>query len=229
LEAASGDPGDLPELARYSWSLLKLSSRASRDRALLHDAYRCWREVWTATFAELDGVDRVHSDDFARQQEFVALFEEGRCIGLVGFRFLDLATEMACEDSYFKIWPEPVIVRARSISRVVCVMSNLTVHPSSRGSLGSTSVKEILTILATNRFAASVCSLALGTMRNNRGMSDLVYRYGATCLVPNAVLHGVSVDLVEFSRWSVRSALTAPKPASVIRTFCGETADRRIA
>lgn len=222
-------PEAAAELSAYSWALLRPSSRVSRDRALLHEAYRCWREVWSATFAELNGAERLFSDDFARQQEFVTLFEAGRCIGMVGLRHLDLATQIACDDSYFKIWPEQLIARSRSVSRVICVLNNLTVHPDKRGANGFMSVKEILTVLTLNRFASSTSGTAVVCTRNNRGVGDLMYRYGASCLLSNATLHGVSVDLVEFSRWSVRAALAAPRPACVIRQLCGGSEDRRSA
>jgi hypothetical protein len=227
--AAVLEPDAERELSRYAYALLKPGTRSGRDRALLHEAYRCWREVWAQTFGELNGAERLFSDDFARQQEFVSLFQGGKCVGMVGFRFLDLATEVASDDSYFKIWPEHAVARVRAASRVVCVMSNLTVHPSKRGSQNGISVKDLLTVLSLYRFSTSVCGVGLVTTRNNRGVGDLMYRYGANCLVSNATLHGVAVDLVEFSRWTVRRALATPWPAAVIQQLCSADADRRIA
>lgn len=226
---AQNDAEGVLDLSGYSYALLKAGSRSTRDRGLLHEVYRCWKEVWTQTFAELDGAERIFSDDFARQQEFVTLFDGGQCVGLVGFRFIDLATEIACDDSYFKIWPERALARARASSRVVCVMSNLTVHPDKRGKPGSISIKELLTVLSLHRFSVSTCGIALATTRNNRGVTDLMYRYGANCLLPNATLHGVAVDLIEFSRWTVRTHLSSPRPSGVIQQLCIESGDRRIA
>jgi hypothetical protein len=117
------------EVARYAYALLKPGSRSDAIGSCSTKRTAAGREVWAQTFAELNGAQRLFSDDFARQQKFVSLFQDGKCVGMVGFRFLDLATEVASDDSYFKIWPEHAMARVRAASRVVCVMSNLTVAP----------------------------------------------------------------------------------------------------
>jgi hypothetical protein len=214
----------------FYYSLIKPSSRSPRDKPLIHETYRCWKDVWSATLKELDGAERVYSDDFARQQEFVALFHGDRCIGMVGFRFVDLATEIATDDSYFKCWPAHAMARVRASSRPVCLMSNLTVHPDYRGGTGDVSVKELLTILSLHRFSRGPagCSTGLVTTRNNRGVNDLMARYGATTLVHDAVLHGVKVDLVAFSRWTVRTMLGRGRPGSIVAQLV-EPSQRRTA
>jgi len=169
----------------------------------LDDAFSCWRAVWGQTLLELDGAARVFSDDFARQHELGSLFYAGRCVGLSGYRWVDLTRTANREDSYFKVWPESLLGHIAARSALVCVGSNLTVLPHWRGANAGYSVKEILMTLAVKRFLASNADVMVGTMRNDRGMNGLVYRLGARPVLQSIAHHGVQVDLVTFDRFAL--------------------------
>jgi hypothetical protein len=175
-------------------------------------AYRCWQEVWSETFRDLDGVVRVYSDEFTRQHEIGALFLNNVCIGLTGFRWVNLSGAASLDDSYFKVWPKTPLRLLQRDGPNVCIGSNLTVLANWRGRLHGPSVKELLLALSIERFLASPADALAGTMRNDRGMNALSYQLGFTALLEGAVHHGVAVDLVAFYR-DARAA--HPKPAGL--------------
>ena len=81
--------------------ILEPESGLDPHSPLVDEAYRCWRAVWEPTFFELTGLMKLHSDDFARQHELVTVFQEERCVGLTGFRYIDLDADVTRHDSYF--------------------------------------------------------------------------------------------------------------------------------
>jgi hypothetical protein len=183
-----------------SYEVLDVRTPESRAERHIEQAYRCWQQVWSETFRELDGVERVHSDEFTRQHEIGALFLNDVCIGLTGYRWVDLSLPLHQDDSYFKVWPKAPLRRLQRDGSNVCIGSHLTVLPAWRGRRGDISVKEILLALSVRRFQASSADVLAGTMRNDRAMNVLGFRLGFTALFQDAVLHGVGVDLVAFYR-----------------------------
>jgi hypothetical protein len=188
------------DTAELSYRLLRPASASGIERWRLAEAYRCWNAVWSETLRELDDASHVFSDDFSRQHELGALFFDERCIGLTGFRWVDLDLEHHRNDSYFKAWPEHALRDLAAAGSNICVGSNLTVLPEWRGQGPGFSVKAVLMRLAVKRFLASGANSMAGTMRNDRGMNGLVYQLGAQPLATDVIHHGVKVDLVVFPR-----------------------------
>src|SRR5262245_7306877 len=93
------------EPARFSYQLLSPLTASGAQRELLEQAYTCWSSVWRQTLRELDGAGHVYSDDFTRQHELGCLFYSGQCVGLTGYRWVDLSLAESRDDSYFKVWP----------------------------------------------------------------------------------------------------------------------------
>lgn len=193
---------------------------------LVDEAYRRWRAVWEPTFLELTGLTKLHSDEFSRQHELVTVFQDGCCIGLTGFRYLDLDSDVTRHDSYFATWPEEAYAAARAWGREACIIGNFMVTPEHRGRRGGLSLSEIVTVLSLYRLTTSRANVALVTTRNDRRVNQLMYRYGAYRLFENATMHGVSVDLVAFPREQTKAMLRAPALESLIRKLTGPTKDR---
>ena len=194
--------------------------------ALVDEAYCRWRAVWQPTFFELTGQVTLHSDEFCRQHELVTLFQAERCVGLTGFRYIDLGSDVTRHDSYFASWPDEAYAAARSWGREACIIGNFMVTPEHRGRRGGFSLSEIVTVLSLHRLATSRANVALVTTRNDRRVNQLMYRYGAHRLFENATLHGVSVDLVAFPREEVKAMLRAPSLQSMIRKLAATDRSR---
>jgi hypothetical protein len=163
-------------------------------------AYKCWKDVWSETFLELDGNSKLASNDFTRQDEVSALFHGDKCLGVTFFNWIDFASQVAKEDSYFEVWSPKAISELTKFDSRVLVCSNFTLHPDGRRNALGVSMKDVLMGLLVKRFLDSGANSMTGTVRNNRGVNVCTYRHGAVALERDFKLHGVEVDLVAFYR-----------------------------
>jgi hypothetical protein len=211
-----------PRLAGLTYHLLQPDRRFEQHSPLVDEAYRCWRAVWEPTFAELTGLTKLYSDEFARQHELVTLFEDTRCVGLTGFRYIDLDSAIIRQDSYFGNWSDEAFAAARAWGREACIIGNFMVTPEHRGRRGGVSLSELVTILSLYRLTTSPANVALVTTRNDRRVNQLMYRFGAHRLFENATMYGVSVDLVAFPREETKAKLRESMHDTIIRQLTSE-------
>jgi hypothetical protein len=195
-------------VSRFSFRNLR---RGTREPSIA-EAYACWREVWFEALVELDGIKRLYSDDFTRQDEISALFYDDICVGLTGCRFVDISSEAARDDSYFKAWPEAALDALAADGTRLCIGNNMTVRREWRGRIDGLSIKRLLMILSIQRFLASDAHALAGTMRISRAMDRVVYDLGFQPIVRGVVHHGVEVDLVGYFR-ARQPSMPAPKAA----------------
>jgi hypothetical protein len=182
-----------------SYHLLRPGDAGPAEVPLMGEAYRCWEETWSATFGELENRPDVRSDDFTRQDEVGALFHDYECIALTFYRWIDLASPIARNDSYFAVWPEDARDAACVRGSRICVSSNFTIGAPWRRAEGCT-LKDVLGALVVERFLASPADALVGTMRTDRGMGRMTDRLGFRRLREGVIHHGVGVDLVVFYR-----------------------------
>lgn len=187
----------------WSYHLMCPRSVDAAERERMVRAHLCWRDTWGAMLWDLDGEELRFSDDFSRQDEIGALFNGNECVGLSGYRYVDLSLPWQRVDSYFQPWPPELVEQIAAATPRVCIGSNLVVAPSWRGSLTPMRVSEMLLALAVQRYAESDAQIMLGTMRNDRRMNHVSYRMGARPLRTNVMHHHVAVDLVMFTRNTV--------------------------
>jgi hypothetical protein len=190
---------------------------------LLGEAYRCWSEVWTQTFAELDDAQGLASDDFTRQDEIAALFHEWECVGTTSLRFVDVSNAIFRDDSYFNVWPHEVLAAASARGPRICIASSFTVSPHWRRARGAR-IRDVLGALAVERFLKSDADALIGTVRNDVGMNAFTYKLGCHALARKLTLHGVDVDLIVFFRKTcMRPPLeaTAEKIVQTLRPLRG--------
>jgi hypothetical protein len=210
---------NIVDTERLSYHLLRPQQSGPADLPLLGLAYRCWSEIWTQTLAELDGITRLPSDDFTRQDEIGALFHGWDCIGMTFFRWIDLANPIFKDDSYFTPWSPEALAKATSQGTRICISSHFTVHSQWRNAKGC-SIKDVLGALIVERFLRSDCHALVGTMRNDHGMNRFTYRFGAKPVERNAVHHGVPVDLIAFYRGLCVRPRLADDVESVVERVC---------
>jgi hypothetical protein len=169
------------------------------DLPLLGSAYECWSGVWKQTFAELEGRNVLHSDEFTRQDEIGALFHGYECIALFFSRRVDLSNPLTQDDSYFSVWPQQARDAACAHGNRVWLSSNITIHPDWRRP-ANVQLSRLVCALIMERFLISDADVLVGTMRNDRSMNTVTYGLGAQPLAHDVVHHGVPVDLVAFYR-----------------------------
>jgi hypothetical protein len=182
-------------------------------RATMRQAYELWRDGWGATLRDVCGLQRIHSDEFTRQDEIVAMFHAGTCIAVSGLRWLDLSLPMARDDSYFGCWPEPAIVRLER--SLICISSNTLIAPAWRGTrieLGGAPthipLKLAMIGLPLKRYVESRARFMVGVTRNDRAMDRTSRELGFFRLATIQV-HGIDSDVVA----AERSSLLEPGPA----------------
>lgn len=184
--------------------------RTSRH-PLIRSAYELWRTEWQATLQELDGITRLHSDEFGRLDEVSVISIGQRCISLVGLRWLDLSLPMAREDSYFQPWPEEVM--ARLGQGIVTIVGNFVIHPDWRRALIDPSAERsgaplplaVASLqLAFRRFMQSPAEQVIGVVRNDRSINRVAAAAGALS-IGQIELHGIESDLMIVTRDSART------------------------
>lgn len=184
-----------------NWSLTVLpGNQPSESFANQHAVvYQAWHEVWASAFKEADIQKPVFSDEFTRQDDVIAVFEEGRCLLCLFFRTVDLSTLVGRSDSYFSGWTDTALNGLQRDSSVVCVGSNTTVVPFARGNYKGFSLKNLLAALAVQYFVNSSPGSAMtAAMRNRRGMNVAGKQAGATLLDANVPVNGEPTDLMAF-------------------------------
>jgi hypothetical protein len=176
------------------------------NHPLFCSAYDLWRDEWRATFQELEGTTRIHSDEFLRQDEISVLSIGPQCIAVTGLRWLNLSLSAAREDSYFSPWPEDAMRQLGTV--VVGISGNTTIRADWRGSLvdpalpmpGETTPLALATMaLALRRFVHSPAEHVIAVARNDRAMNRVAASIGAQT-IGQIKLHGIDSDLILISR-----------------------------
>lgn len=162
--------------------------------------YKAWLESWKATFFQLEKKTTLYSDAFTRQQEIGALMYGRECIALSGFNPRDMNLSAHRSDSCFQVWPTSIMDELANYKNGICMVSSyLTIAEGWRKqNVDELSIKDVLMGLLVKRFMESPADALLGTVRNNRGINTLCYRFGAVQLAQDLVHHGVNVDLIAY-------------------------------
>jgi hypothetical protein len=175
----------------------------------MRSAYELWRDEWRATLSELEGITRIHSDEFVRQDEVSVLSIGARCVSITALRWIDLREPIGREDSYFQLWPDHTVQLLGET--LVGVSSNTLVHPEWRrariepepGQQGEP-LSFVTVALAIRRFMDSEACSVLGVTRNDRSMNRVAAGVGAVKL-GQTVVHGVESDLICITRAAART------------------------
>jgi hypothetical protein len=163
------------------------------------EVYDVWKSVWTKTLRDLDGAERLYSDDFTKQDEIIVLYFESKPVALVCHRFVDISLQMNQDDSYFKPWPKKAILSLQKDGNNIAIGSQITILPDFRKTVwDGIPLKELITALSLDTLRAKPIDAITGVMRADKGMNDLFFRCGATALLKNVTFHNVPVDLVAF-------------------------------
>ncbi|RYZ81600.1 MAG: hypothetical protein EOP04_23645 [Proteobacteria bacterium] len=172
-----------------------------QDRATYAEVYRCWKEVWSKTFIELDKTDdHLKSDAFTRQDYVGAIFNKDVCIALCFYRWCDPTLETLKADSYFSNWAETHIKKLTSRGSSILVCSNFTIAPSARGLQLGFSMKDLLVGTSLRFFLESGADAMTGALRRDKHVNEACARWGGVELareIPSG--HGdATVDLMAF-------------------------------
>jgi hypothetical protein len=176
-------------------------------------AYLAWHETWEKTYkCDFQATSFLPSDEFTRQDEILAIFFRGECAALCFFSHVNMVDESAKSDSYFKNWPEIAVSGLCEQGSEVIICSQFTVIEKFRKEelMMDASWKNILMGLLIKYFVESQKHAMTGTMRVNKAMDRLTYKFGATPLIEKmeypAGKEMTLVDLVAFFQSNVQIA-----------------------
>lgn len=183
--------------------------------------YKCWQDVWGATFKELDGLDELKSDAFTRQDFIGAIFVDGECKAMALYRYVDASLPTMKDDSYFANWNEIAIKKLCSHGQRVLVCSYFTIHPTARKETLGFAMRDFLIGLTSTVILHTEMDAMTSAARKNRGVEKLTYEWGALPIaidVPSGHGADVYVDLAAFYKAQVSVA----RKANVITPFIDE-------
>jgi hypothetical protein len=183
----------------FSPSDLSISSCLEHQKA-----YELWSNVWSETFRDLVGAEKVYSDDFLKSNEISALFYEDEPISVFVFNQVNMQSKAFQNLSYFKNYPSSVIEQLKTYENIM-IMGYLTVAKEWRKSITNISFSDVHVGLAVKKFQISNNQALVSFTRNNRKVNDVVYRFGATGLLKDHTAHNVSVDYILIDKQSARN------------------------
>jgi hypothetical protein len=148
--------------------------------------YECWKEVWEKVYRDEMKLTHTHfSDDFLRQDEIVALFTEGKCVGMAFMRFCDLRLLPFQQDSYFRYWPPQKIEEVLHMGNRVSLASYFTVHPDFRQVREPVCWKELLLSLFVDAYCEHEVDVMITAARKLRSNEKLCQKLNAKVLAEN--------------------------------------------
>ncbi|WP_108917967.1 hypothetical protein [Methylosinus sporium] len=163
-----------------------------------NSAYATWRTVWLETFRELEGAERLYSDEFCRQNEILCIFRERECLAMGLMRWTNLELQSARDDSQLGAWPVDALENVASHGSRIIIASRLTLHPLARGGALGLPMMDVIIGLMIRRMLESGAHAMLGAPRTDRGVHRACYRLGGTPLVPGVIRHNAPIDLIAF-------------------------------
>src|SRR5438067_2503694 len=108
-------------------------------------AYHCWKETWETAFKhEMNHEQKLFSDPFTRQDEILAVFYKGICMGVTFFRWVDFSIESTLHDSYFEHWPSAALDALRRDGDRIVIISQFTLNLKTPKSLEGISARDLL-------------------------------------------------------------------------------------
>ncbi|MBX9766550.1 MAG: hypothetical protein K2X47_04695 [Bdellovibrionales bacterium] len=182
-------------------------------------AFELWKNIWSQTLRDLDGLDYLPSDQFTRQDLVAGLFLKNKCIGLTCFRKADLKSSIDRSDSWFKPWPETTMIELSQKYPQAAANSFFTIHPDFRKTTVTDGKLDLPVSLLMAEFVATIAfhsaaDATYGVTRNNRSVNKLAYHGGATPVAVDQTHHGVLVDLIAYYPEKLRIAMEGFLPAT---------------
>jgi hypothetical protein len=163
-------------------------------------AYELWHQVWAPTLLELDGVQKLHSNEFTRHDYTAVIFDHDLPVSLICYSEVNLNSRARREDSWFNSWPVETLERFKTKTETPSLMGAwLCTHPEYRKSLGPDKTNfgqvsmEIFGKLVLDRNYEQ----GFGVTRNNRSVDKYAQHTGCE-VVGKTMDHGCEVNLVVF-------------------------------
>ncbi len=175
---------------------------SSKDSDYLNLLYKSWKRNWFDLFEEIGNREQCSSDEFARQDYFLALYLNHELAGSIGFREVDLSLEVGVDDSYMIPWPGEF--KSTFSKEKILLMSGFNIAKKFRGRFLRVPSMFLFGTFIMKQFLRSK-NLALVTIaRNDAGVNKFCEAFGANKVGYSENFHGKECDLMCFEKESVK-------------------------
>lgn len=162
------------------------------------DVYKHWLEVWGPHFKERNGIKKLHSDNFTKQDEICTFFLGSHCISTLCGRIVDLTRPTDLDDSYFDVWDEGSVAALKKNGPLVALMNQLTVIPKCPPFKESVRVRDVMLHLVLSHLLRCGVDSVAAVARKDKGMHVSLRLLGGESVKSDIPLHGGHVDLMVF-------------------------------
>jgi hypothetical protein len=146
----------------------------------LYDAaYQTWSAVWHETFGKLRGIEKVDSDNFTRQDEWICIFDGGTCAVAAALRCVDASDPTVFDDSYFRPWPDGSLPFLSKRGRRLIIWSQIGANKDYRGRALGPRTLDLIMALCIRRGRDLKADAMTGNMRVGRAVARVGLDMGA--------------------------------------------------
>jgi hypothetical protein len=161
-------------------------------------AYKLWKSIWAPTLKELDGVEKLHSNEFTRHDFMTVIFDGDRPISLMCYSEIDLNYLPRRDDSWFENWPQSLLSKhSNKVGEKGILAAWFCTDPEYRksGERIPFNISQVIIETYCRVILDGGFDIGYGVTRNNRGVGKYGDLVGAIT-VSEAVAHGCDVNLV---------------------------------
>jgi hypothetical protein len=188
--------------------------RVENEIAKYYDlAYEHWKQTWEEHFRERDGIEKLHSDCFTKQDEISAFFFRDTCLAALCTRVVDLQHQVNLDDSYFDMWDRGSISKLTKDGHRIAICGYFSIINECPKFNDEVRLRDVMIYLTVAHLMRSGINAISGVARKDKGMHKSFTLFGAETIQTDLTLHNGMVDLVAFYKGCPRT--NDPKVAEI--------------
>ncbi|MBN8537800.1 MAG: hypothetical protein J0M15_12165 [Deltaproteobacteria bacterium] len=166
------------------------------DSEVYSKIFSFWKQQWEPVMRSVGKADSLHSDEFLRQFEIIALSYESDVVGVLGLDLFDLDNPIHLSHSYFS-WLNEVERKIFHNFGFSFIINQLAVSKLWRGGFGAA---DLLVGLAVKRMENSPFQRCVCYTRNQKKTDSLAHRWGARPILTGQLVHNEPSTYFEFEK-----------------------------
>ena len=192
------------------------------DIDFYNKTYQMWKEVWTETYNQLEGVTSISSDQFLLNQYCGVISFEGEPIACWLMSFFDGSLQPFYDRSYLVQYPSNIVKDEiqRLSAKNICLYNNITVSRNSRRQNNQLpcSIAWLQFSLAIKFYEYCQADVLFGYCRNEKKVNSMASCHGAIRL-ETSVRHNVEVDYMSIPIENVKYDVSWDVKSNAVKLF----------
>lgn len=181
---------------------LENTDSSGEHKSILNAAYLSWKKSWFELFETMGGNEHCSSDEFSRQNYHLLLYLNNELAGSIGFREVDLCTDIGKDDSYLRPWPFEF--KQQYKNQKILLMSGFNLSSKFRGRFMRLPSMFVFGTFIMKQFLRSSNNILITIARNDAGVNKFCASFGADKVGFAQDFHGKECDLMAFSKDKVK-------------------------